>query len=142
MSAWKTQFYNKYVKPYEKYEIIAADKIKNLYNKEINNLLDPLNGNKYDFICDDIKYEVKCDIASIKYSNFFIEYMGYSKPSGIAITQANYYIITDAENYYLIETDTLKELCNIHGTLKTTGNKSTIGYVINKNIVISNSKII
>ena len=28
MSAWKTQFYDKYVKPYEKYEIIAADKIK------------------------------------------------------------------------------------------------------------------
>ena len=68
--------------------------------------------------------------------------MGYSKPSGISVTQAKYYIITDAENYYLIETETLKELCNIHGTLKTTGNKSTIGYVISKNIIIQNSKII
>ena len=142
MSDWKTQFYKTNVQPYEKYEILAADKIKKIYNKEIENLLDENNGNKYDFICDNIKYEVKCDIASIKYSNFFIEYFGYSKPSGIAITQSNYYIITDAENDYLIETDKLKELCNIHGTLKTTKNKTTIGYVINKNIVISNSKII
>ena len=28
MSEWKTQFYNKYVKPYEKYEIIASERIK------------------------------------------------------------------------------------------------------------------
>ena len=68
--------------------------------------------------------------------------MGYGKPSGLAITEANYYIITDGQNYYLIETDTLKELCNIYGKLKYTTNKITIGYVINKNIVISNSKII
>ena len=142
MSDWKTNFYKKFVKPYEKYEILAAEKIKKLYNQNIENLLDPDNGNKYDFTCNNLSFEVKCDIASIKYSNFFIEYMGYSKPSGIAITQAKYYIITDAENYYLIETDKLKELCNIHGTLKTTKNKSTVGYVINTAIIISYSKII
>ena len=142
MSDWKTQFYKKNVQPYEKYEIIAADKIKKIYNKEIENLLDENNGKKYDFICGNLSFEVKCDIASIKYSNFFIEYFGYSKPSGISVTQANYYIITDAENYYLIETEKLKELCNIHGTFKKTRNNTIIGYVINKNIVISNSKII
>jgi len=142
MSEWKTQFYNKYVKPYEKYEIIAADKIKKIYNKDIENLLNPDNGNKYDFTCNNLSFEVKYDKASTVYSNFFIEYMGYGKPSGIATTQANYYIITDGENYYLIDTLKLKELCNIHGTFKTTKNKTTQGYIIKKDIVISYSKII
>ena len=142
MSKWKTQFYNKYVKPYEQYEIIAADKIKKIYNKDIENLLDKNNGNRFDFICNNLSFEVKYDRASTVYSNFFIEYMGYDKLIGISITQSNYYIITDGENYYLIETDKLKELCNIHGTFKTTKNKTTQGYIIKKDIVISYSKII
>ena len=132
----------KFVKPYKQYEIIAADKIKQLYNQDIKNLLDPLNGNKYDFTCNNLSFEVKYDRASTMYNNFFIEYIGYNKLSGISVTQANYYIITDAENYYLIETLKLKELCNAHGKFKTTKNKTTQGYIINKNIVISNSKII
>ena len=85
---------------------------------------------------------MKYDRASIRYCNVFIEYMGYSKPSGIAIRQATFYIITDGKNYYLIETLKLKELCNIHRTIKPTRNKTTQGYIINKNIVIANSKII
>ena len=68
--------------------------------------------------------------------------MGYKKLTGISVTQANYYIITDGEIYYLIETDKLKELCNIHGKFITTRNKTTQGYIIDKNIVISYSKII
>ena len=77
MSKLKTQFYNKYVKPYEQYEIIAAERIKNIYNKDIENLLDPTNGNKFDFICNNLSFEVKYDRASTVYSNIFIEYMGY-----------------------------------------------------------------
>ena len=54
MSDWKSNFYKKFVKPYEQYEILAADKIKKLYNQNIENLLNPDNGNKYDFTCNNL----------------------------------------------------------------------------------------
>ena len=49
-----------------------------------------------------IKLEVKTDFRSRDTGNFFIEYCQYGKPSGIAITDADYYIINDTVDYNLI----------------------------------------
>ena len=137
--AWKEHFYNKHVKPFLKYETEAAERIKNIYNVDIISFNDD---NKYDFIdSNNIKYEVKADLYSNSTDNFFIEYYGYDKPSGIKTTQANNYIITDGINYYLIDTNKLKKLC-CGAKVKTTKNNLTYGYIINKSIIISNSHFI
>jgi len=56
---------------YKKYEVIASDLIKKRDNVEIIGLCDDF---KYDFMTSKgVKYEVKCDEASLKYGNYFIE---------------------------------------------------------------------
>ena len=49
-----------------------------------------------------IKLEVKTDFRSRETGNFFVEYCQYGKPSGIAITDADYYVINDTSDYSLI----------------------------------------
>lgn len=132
-------YYN--LEKYKPYEIEASRRIKNKYNIDIKSFCD---NNKYDFITtDDIKYEVKTDEASKKTNNFFIEFSGYKKPSGIATTESNYYILSNTVDYYLIETGKLKELIK-NNTFKIVKVKTndTYGYLINKNIIILNSIII
>ena len=143
MSNWKTQFYEQKVKPFEKYEMEASERIKKLYNVDIYELFNKNNGNKYDFKdSNDIKYEVKYDGYSVKSGNFFIEYKGYDKPSGISTTQAKFYIITDGDKYFMIDTQLLIKLCNEYGNIKQTKDKLTYGYCINRNIIIFNSQLI
>jgi hypothetical protein len=132
-------YYN--LEKYKPYEIEASRRIKIKYNIDIKSFCD---NNKYDFITtDDIKYEVKTDEASKKTNNFFIEFSGYNKPSGITTTESNYYILSNTIDYYLIETSKLKELIQ-NNTFKIVKVKTndTYGYLINKNIIISNSIII
>lgn len=59
---------------------------------------------------DDIPYEVKADRKSAQTGNFFIEYDGYGKPSGIKITTANRHILLHKDQFYMAETGKLKEL--------------------------------
>jgi len=59
---------------------------------------------------DGMTYEVKADRMSVKTGNFFIEYEGYGKPSGISITKAKKHIITDEQYFYIIRTRKLKQL--------------------------------
>ena len=137
MSSWQTTFYNAKVKPFLKYEQEAGERIKKLDNVDIISFN---NDNKYDFIdSNNIKYEVKFDGASNKTGNFYIEHNGYGKPSGISTTEAQYYIITDGENYYLIKTETLKSLCAQYGVIRTTKDLKTFGCLINCDIVIYHS---
>ena len=49
-----------------------------------------------------IRIEVKTDHRSSHTGNFFIEYFQYGKPSGISITDADYYVINDTVDYYMI----------------------------------------
>ena len=104
--------YNKFLqllKANETYEIIAQDKICLLKNVKI---IDVCNNSNYDFKTSaNIAYEVKCDHASNKTNNFFIEFSGYNKPSGISISKANYYILSNTTTYYLIDIDILKNIC-------------------------------
>ena len=80
---------------------------------------------------------------SLKTGNFFIEFYGYGKETGITITKANFYIISDTINYYLIDTNVLKELIgNNKFPMQKTRDKTTIGYLVSKNIIIENSIII
>ena len=140
MSSWQTTFYNTKVKPFLKYEQEAAERIKKLFNVEILNFN---NDNKYDFIdSNDIKSEVKYDGYSIKSGNFLIEYKGYGKPSGISTTEAQYYIITDGNNYYMICTKQLKSLCAQYGVTRCTKDGLTFAHIININIIIGNSQLI
>lgn len=86
----------------------------------------------YDFkTSDDITYEVKADIASKKTNNFFIEYLGYGKPTGIAITTAANHILISPDIYYLMTTKNLKKLIKTKNyKVLTTKDKQTKGFII------------
>lgn len=134
-----SSFFEKYVKPYQKYELEASQRIKKKFNVEIVNFN---NDNKYDFIDNkNIKYEVKYDGYSNISNNFFIEFYAYGKESGINITNSEYYIITDGNLYLLINTCKLKKLIE-NCQIKYTKDGLTIGNIISKDIIINNSIII
>jgi len=135
------KFFQQQLKKYQPYEIEASARIIKLNNVNVINFN---NDNKYDFITtDNLKYEVKTDEASRRTNNYFIEFSGYGKPSGITTTESNYYIFSDTIEYYLISTDKLKELIKTN-TFKICKVKlnETYGYIINKYIIISNSLLI
>ena len=132
-------YFLRQLKKYQKYEILAAEKISILNGVIILNYNED---KKYDFITSDyLKYEVKCDEYSLKSGNVFIEFYGYDKPSGITTTEADYYIITDTINFYMIEIAKLKELCLLCN-IKKTKYTSTMGYLLNIRILIINSTTI
>ena len=127
------------LKKFQPYEVEAAQKIEKLNKVKVINFNDD---NKYDFLTsDNLKYEVKTEPASIKTNNFFIEFLGYNKPSGITTTEANYYIISDTINYYLISVDKLKILVE-NARIITTKDKSTYGYLIKTKLIKDNSILI
>ena len=127
------------LKKFQPYEAEAAQKIEKLNKVKVINFNDD---NKYDFITsDNLKYEVKTEPASIKTNNFFIEFLGYNKPSGITTTEADYYIISDTINYYLISVSSLKILVE-NARIITTKDKLTYGYLIKTKLIKDNSILI
>jgi hypothetical protein len=130
------QFFLKKLDKYKKYEKIAQDRICSLYDTEI---LNECCNNLYDFeTIENIKYEVKTDEYSIKSGNYFIEFQGYNKPSGLTTTQAAFYILTNTINYYLIDIDILRALTK-NKPIRTTKDGLTYGYLINKTLIIKHS---
>ena len=131
-------FLNK-LKKYTPYELIAADKICLLKFVSVSGIC---KNYKYDFMTsDNIKYEVKTDIMSLKTDNIFIEFMGYGKPSGIATTEANFYIINDTVNYYMISVIKLKQLVK-NTRILNTKDGLTSEFIISIKTLKENSKII
>ena len=63
----------------------------------------------YDFIINDVKYEIKLD-NNLHKSNMICEFKSRNKPSGISITKADYYGIKSGDKYYLIPVQYIKEL--------------------------------
>ena len=123
------------VDKYHIYEIIASEKVCLLNNTK---LIKFNNDYRYDFkTSDKIKYEVKTDELSLKTNNLFIEFESYKKPSGISISKSNYYIFCDTIDYYLIETQKLKEiLSNIENKkIVCTHDKLTYGFLIKKQLI-------
>ncbi len=136
----KYDLFNRNVVLFKKYEVEAANRIKAKYNVDVQMWC---NDNKFDFqTTDTIKYEVKTEPASLQTFNCFIEYFAYGMPSGISISEANYYIITDTLNYYLIDINKLKTLCQKYNNIKKTRDNLTSGYLLKKQVVIENSIII
>ena len=123
---------------YKPYEIEASKRIEKLNNTSTLNFC---NNYKYDFITsDNITYEVKTEPKSLKTNNFFIEFSGYGKPSGISTSESNFYIFCDTINYYLIDIHKLKQIIeNFTLRIVSTGDGLTFGYLISKHIIITNS---
>jgi len=124
-----------------KYEKIASEKIALKYNVEI---IFFNNNYKFDFLTNEgVKYEVKADFMALKTNNFFIEFaegLGTNKKlSGISTTEADFYILTDSHDYYLIDTTALKNICKNLNILLTRETK-TAGYILPRKDLILNSE--
>ena len=127
------------LKKYQPYEELASEKICLLNSVSV---LNTCNTYKYDFeTSDGIKYEVKADEMSLRTNNFFIEFIGYGKPSGITTTEAKFYILTDTKIYYLIDVEALKKLI-ITCPILTTADGETMGHIVKKAVIKENSIII
>ena len=89
----------------------------------------------YDFLINNTtKYEIKADRISFKTRNLCIELYNYGKPSGLNITQADYYIYFIINNnniirVYKIPTAVLKELI-ISRELKSGGDNRQSKFVL------------
>lgn len=133
------EFFLKQLIKYKPFEEISSNKICILNNVSILNYN---NDNKYDFeTSDEKKYEVKADEMSLKTNNFFIEFIGYGKASGVSVSEADYYILTDTNIYYLIDIEILKKII-IDKPILTTKDKSTYGYIVKRSVISENSIII
>lgn len=136
--------FNYKLKKYQPYEVIASKKIEILNKCTVLNFN---NDNKYDFKTNDnLTYEVKADELSLKTGNIFIEYEGYNKKSGLSVSKADFYIITDTNDYYMIQTKKLKQLINKldikDKKIMNTFDKLTFGFVIRKNLIFDNCILI
>ncbi len=97
-----------------------------------------------------IKVEIKTDHKSRQTGNFFIEYFGYGKPSGIAITDAEYYVMNDTTNYYMLSVSRLLRIIKRYaevGKLKRVQFSSpdghvTKGYIFKKTVLLKFATVI
>jgi hypothetical protein len=97
-----------------------------------------------------IRVEIKTDHRSSETGNFFIEYSGYGKPTGIAITDAHYYVINDTVNYYMISVRRLLALikrCAETGKLRrvqmcSPNGHVTKGYIFKKAVLLKFAMVI
>ena len=130
----------KNVDKYHIYEIIASEKICLLNNIKLIKFNDDY---RYNFkTSDEIKYEVKTDELSLKTNNLFIEFESYKKPSGVIISKSHYYIFCNTIDYYLTETQKLKEILNNIENKKivSTKDKLTYGYLIKEQLIFIHCK--
>ena len=70
--------------------------------------------------------------------NYFIEFVGYGKAAGLSISMADYYILSNTNEYFLIETTKLKDICRNKKIVKTKDG-STSGFLISYDIIKNNS---
>jgi hypothetical protein len=89
-----------------------AQKIIIKYLNNSVHVIEICNDYKYDFrLSNNITYECKMNSNRL---NIFVEHLQYGRPSGISITQAEYYIFIIphpmSDYFLLIQTDDLKEL--------------------------------
>ena len=111
MNKWSTaqkNYFTKQLTDAQKYEKSTAEKICNKNNVTVVHFC---RNYKYDFkTSDNVKYEVKHDKTSVLTNNFFIEFLSDGKPSGISISEADFYVIISGSNYYLIKTSDIRNL--------------------------------
>jgi len=73
--------------------------------------------------------------------HFFIEFYGYGKPSGLATTQAIFYILTDGKFFFQISVEKLRQVV-LGCQVKKTHDNLTSGFLLNRFILIKNSIVI
>jgi hypothetical protein len=83
-----------------------------------------------------MSFEVKADSMSLKTGNFFIETDNKKGYSGISITDAEYHIICDTVDYYLLPTFQIKELLASGQYSKRYVKDGTCGRIIPCNDII------
>ena len=127
----------------QEYELLALEKIKKLNMVEVKQTQtkDNFKIMFHDFeTMDDLKYEVKADFASETTGNFFCEYAIMDKPSGLLISDADYYIIVSCGIFHLIEIEVLKKLKLVARIAKT--RYGSEGFIISMNDIRAYSQII
>ena len=121
--------YNNFLRQYAEnrpYEDIATQKALAHFNRlseekpyEITDVQEKENYKtiQYDAKLDNgetsIKIEVKTDHKSRQTGNCFIEFSQYGKASGFATTEADYYVINDTLDYYLISVEDIGEILRV-----------------------------
>ena len=105
-----------------------------LLSKEDDKVIIPTRNSPfsdYDFMINDVKYEIKLDNNMHK-SNMFCEFKSRGKSSGISITKADYYGIKSGDKYYLIPVKYIKDLIlnNSFKVIQTGYNKYSSCYLI------------
>ena len=127
----------------QKYEVIAQDRIIKYYENNLK-VSETCNDFRYDFkLSNNFTYEVKYERSSLKTNNIFLEYIAFQKPSGIDMTQADFYIlvlpINDTDNQFLlIDVDTLKQLIIDKQYTREHIDKYKSGYIFSKETIIKN----
>jgi hypothetical protein len=127
----------------QEYEVMALEKIKKLNSVDVKQTQtkDNFKIMFHDFeTMDDLKYEVKADFASEVSGNFFCEFAIMDKPSGLLISDADYYIIVSCGIFHLINIDKLKELTLVARIART--RYGSEGYIISMTDIKANSQII
>ena len=127
----------------QEYEVMALDKIKKLNMVDVKQTQTKENFKvmHHDFeTMDDLKYEVKADFASEVSGNFFGEFAIMDKPSGLLISDADYYIIVSCGIFHLIDIDVLKKLTLVARIAKT--RYGSEGFIISMSDIRANSQII
>ena len=127
----------------QEYELLALEKIKKLNMVDVKQTQTKENFKImfHDFeTMDDLKYEVKADFASEVSGNFFCEFAIMDKPSGLLISDADYYIIVSCGIFHLIHIDKLKELTLVARIART--RYGSEGYIISMTDIKANSQII
>lgn len=86
-------------------------------------------------ILKDKKIEVKTDFQAEKTGNIFVEYSSRNKPSGISISESDWYaFIISNEKIKLIATKKLKEICrkylNTKRDIKGGDNNTSSGVLV------------
>jgi hypothetical protein len=127
----------------QEYEVMALEKIKKLNSVDVKQTQtkDNFKIMFHDFeTMDDLKYEVKADFASEVSGNFFCEFAIMDKPSGLLISDADFYIIVSCGIFHLINIDKLKELTLVARIART--RYGSEGYIISMTDIKANSQII
>jgi hypothetical protein len=131
----------------QKYEKIALEMLLKYYHDKFT-LVSTNDSSKYDFkLSNNLTYEVKACLSAIKYNSIFVEDTAFKKHSGIAISDANYYIFVICDNaivqyLLLIPTRKLLQLILRDEFFKYHRDEMKSGYIFNLNVLNVNSKII
>jgi hypothetical protein len=95
----------------------------------------------YDVILDGVKYEVKYDSFLERTGNFCIEISSNKKPSGLSITEAEFYIIFDSsDNMTKIQVSVLKKQIEHQKTVMLGYNKLSECVLLPKDLFLPKSK--